>query len=390
MKAIKMDVPDAHSAHATSTRQVLSRITLITLSMFIVFASIIELFLRRIIPAGTSLDGASAEVLLNSGPIERLSLSINPLYVTDRNGLFVANHALQPGRVNADGYRSPPFDQPDDGRTSLMFLGDSFTWGDSADPLDKSYPDLVRAAGFRVHNLGIGGVGVRQYRAEAEIYIPRIKPDVVCVMFYPANDFEYEPPIIAGRPRYYATNRVLLSALTNAGEPIPFETAASEFLGRFGTGVVPSLRRLAEHSYLYRVANTLMSDEPSFELRTQVALEELRAARAAAQAGGAKFLLFILRVREGSGSEEASTENAAALLAELNPIIVPVLDESCYPPRPQYHYNNKGHAEVAKFVLTELSRLGYEPANIPDPSQNSTIRIDSEASVSIGAAPVTQ
>jgi hypothetical protein len=60
-----------------------------------------------------------------------------------------------------------------------FFLGDSFTWGASAEPISKCFVDLVGNAGYLIFNTGIPGTKPNQYTYIAEKYIPILKPDFV-------------------------------------------------------------------------------------------------------------------------------------------------------------------------------------------------------------------
>ena len=92
-----------------------------------------------------------------------------------------------------------------------MFLGDSFTWGAAADPLDSSYVDLVDDAGYCTFNTGIGGTDPVQYELVAKKYLPLIQPDIVLLMFYVGNDImDCERVILPRHPVFYSTKGGLL------------------------------------------------------------------------------------------------------------------------------------------------------------------------------------
>lgn len=344
---------------------VATRVLAVSAIAFVVIFAVVELLLRAIFPHDDSHAKLLTLLKQRHGGVKYPMLEGTPLYITDANGFLVANHARDPDVINVWGYRSPSFNEPKRGRTTLMFLGDSFTWGDYAEPHSEAFPSVVRRAGYQVHNLGIGGVGVRQYRAEAELYVPQLKPDVVCVMFYPGNDFEYEPPIRPGFPRYYPTDVALLPALTDEGEPIPLTESIATFYGHYGPGPLAWVRRQMSGSALFMLASRVGRPEATFETRVHAAREELRAIRKCAEENGARLLLFVLWVRDGTSAPECNTENTVRLLSEFSPIAVPEQPEDCYPPWPEYHYNTEGHGRVGAFIIEELKRAGLSPNATP-------------------------
>ena len=96
-----------------------------------------------------------------------------------------------------------------------MFIGDSFAWGKSADPLTgHCFVDLVRnETGCEVINLGIPGADPAQYYALAKKYIPLLKPGVVFVMFFMGNDLMVEDrQVVPGRPFCFSTNQGMIFA----------------------------------------------------------------------------------------------------------------------------------------------------------------------------------
>lgn len=293
------------------------------------------------------------------GSAADLKLAPNPQHVTNAAGLWVAN-SNRP-TINADGFRSPPLDEPARGRKSIVFIGDSFTWGLSANPLSEAFPDVVRRAGYKVCNLGISGLATVQYRAEAETFVPRIKPDAVCLMFYVGNDFDLEPPIVPGFPRNYETSIVELRALELDGTPINFTDAATEFARWYGRGLRPAVRRAAHATATYTLVQVITGNSPSGEGQMSLVLDNLRAVKRVAEENGAQFLLFLVPTRAAYAAGRTDTAVAAELLKELNPIAPRALSDSDYAALPDAHFNNAGHAHYAEFILDTLRERGLPP-----------------------------
>ena len=90
--------------------------------------------------------------------------------------------------LNEEGFRSISFDFKDTSRTSILLIGDSFTWGLNARPKTNSFSDRLLARGYVVYNAGIIGTDPAQYLTVARKYIPLLKPDFVVVNYYEGND----------------------------------------------------------------------------------------------------------------------------------------------------------------------------------------------------------
>jgi hypothetical protein len=115
--------------------------------------------------------------------------------------------------INANGFRSIPFQIYTNNKPSVLLLGDSFTWGMSASSISNSFADILLARGYTVYNTGISATDVAQYQAIAKKYIPILKPDYVTVNFYLGNDITYyHRDVLPNEPILYATNAGILMA----------------------------------------------------------------------------------------------------------------------------------------------------------------------------------
>jgi lysophospholipase L1-like esterase len=87
-----------------------------------------------------------------------------------------------------------PRPSADDGRTTVLCVGDSFTFGTGA-PRGRSYPEqleaLLNAGGpkYRVVNAGKGAANTAIVRTIFEDQVERVRPRVVALMFGPPNDW---------------------------------------------------------------------------------------------------------------------------------------------------------------------------------------------------------
>ena len=109
--------------------------------------------------------------------------------------------------VNPSGFRGPAFRPEEDVTRRLVFLGDSFTFGEGVHNQD-TYPEvtarLLRKDGQRVEacNLGVGGYNTSQAAQVLKLFGFDLKPQVV-VVGYTLNDAEpplFEVDSASGKP----------------------------------------------------------------------------------------------------------------------------------------------------------------------------------------------
>jgi len=135
--------------------------------------------------------------------------------------------------VNPSGFRGPAFTPKPKGTFRMVFLGDSFTFGEGVHNQD-TYPEaaarLLRKDGRRVEacNLGVGGYNTSQEADVLRIFGFDLQPDVV-VLGYTLNDAE--PPLFQVDPASGKPVRRDREALVKA-EGSPGRPPAS-FLYRF-------------------------------------------------------------------------------------------------------------------------------------------------------------
>lgn len=313
-------------------------------------------------------------------------LVLSDTFHVNEHGLFVAN----PGsgtlkrsgiEINNDGFRSPEFDaaQPSGWEgTTVAILGDSFTWGATAIPLSRSFPDMLRTEGYQIHNLGIPGTGPLQYRKVAEAYLPRLKPDVVIVALYLGNDIlatQWEPP--PGRLLYYVVeNGDWITPFDENGKYIEdIESAYEQYHNKFGkvrrffretamgTLVLNVARRVLTKTYKRQAASDAMMSQALNPadgdplIRYAHSYTELgKIQRLAEKLGARHYTLVIPALGEGClTSKDFSLEVQRDALREFHPVYLELSDHH-YNGVPDCHLNNEGHAVVARAMMKLLDR----------------------------------
>lgn len=141
-----------------------------------------------------------------------LSASVSPSYefIANQQGILHYNriyfdtctkcpnsrlyHYLKNVKTGHWGYRQITNKVADKAKRKIMLIGDSFTWGFSADPIDSSFANiLANKYAYEVYNFGIPGTDPVQYAAVGRHFFDSIKPDIILVNFFIGNDFVYYP-----------------------------------------------------------------------------------------------------------------------------------------------------------------------------------------------------
>src|SRR4051812_29916457 len=81
---------------------------------------------------------------LNFAPVD--TLIVSNLFYTNKDGILIGNRndPSHTEYINADGFRSKEFSAIDTSKKKVMFIGDSFTWGFSANPIKGNcFADIV-------------------------------------------------------------------------------------------------------------------------------------------------------------------------------------------------------------------------------------------------------
>ena len=155
-------------------------------------------------------------------------------WVTDGEGVFRANPEAEwlAGQINSAGFRSIEFEYLETDKKKVLFLGDSFTWGVSAQPVTNCFADLTAAQGFVVYNTGIPGTDPNQYAYLAEKYIPVLKPDYTAVMFFMGNDFVSPRPMLPHKNLHHITDAGWMYAFDDEGGYMESPVQAYEYWKR--------------------------------------------------------------------------------------------------------------------------------------------------------------
>jgi hypothetical protein len=287
--------------------------------------------------------------------------------------------------INPQGYHdsdefvhSPALDDA----YKILILGDSFTWGASADVglswVERVEAELKGRQSVIVWNAAIPATGTKQALLSLKSLLPIMQPDLVILGFF-TNDFADN---LYPLDMYYRTNAGIAILQYSLNENYaPVKIAPDEAFER-AFGIPPGnkanpleflIRRTRSGSLFFQGVTQLETDiayyfiqEPYFDptapLEFQVGITQDLVAEIQNLAAAAKteFLVMLIPERNDLGTPGENYQKAISLFNELGiSYIEPraILLERDYAPEPDPHWNNEGHGKVAGFVLEELAIL---------------------------------
>ncbi len=311
---------------------------------------------------------------LNFHAVDTLKV-INNFKVNDE-GILIADSNFWKGGpivINEEGFRSPSFKTIDTAKKKVLFIGDSFTWGLSADPVpDHCFVDIIRNENnYEVINLGIPATDPPQYCALAKKYIPRFKPDITFVVFYMGNDLMTEDrKVSSDDPIYYYTNAGAISAdidgihFKSAQQVYNYAMYERYFLRNPGNAfewVVSKSSLLSRlYSFKYRLREKLRYENAIKDSHiTKKYLKEIQ--QVARQNGVTLKFILVPEIKDAGYAPRDYCKKYADILLdkdlENDWVILPDNTRLNYNPYPDGHLNNRGHRFYADFIEAYLKDI---------------------------------
>ena len=250
-------------------------------------------------------------------------------------------------------------------RDRVLFLGDSFTHGFSAD-LGKSFVETVESAlpDMAIWNLGIWGLGTNHALASFRGIAPVMQPQLTILGFFPHNDFndnqfsiESRVPVLTedkfftlhtelrGRwgGNYFAAPELIMRYDTHGISPPPNEVERLIGLTRLGTLF---LRSLDTVSHLLVGANEM-------RIEADITRGYLAQTREEVAAMDSQLLVLVIPAPREFAARTDEYMTAITLLQELGIPHMEVLEQlevaDDYPLNNK-HWNNSGHMKVGALL----------------------------------------
>jgi len=296
-------------------------------------------------------------------PVDQVKVSESPGFIADEEGVFKANLNYKWSKefkINSDGFRSMEFKYYKTKQKKILFLGDSFTWGDSANPITESFVDIVSRNGYVTFNTGIPGTGPRQYAFLAEKYVPLLKPVIVIIVFTMRNDFDYSlHPMLPYKNLWHITNAGWLYARDGNGNYISAQDAYKQHYAKiygeknkFQLFFYKSVIGTYVYVMIAKIKYKLLGDsyQEDIKYNRNFAKGALERIKAVAGRNGAEFKLYIIPVKPKLiKNRRFSVESHYHFFEDFSPFIPDFLTKEDY--HRNGHFNNSGHQKYAEFII---------------------------------------
>ena len=331
-------------------------------------------------------------------PTEMPALELNtvPWWICDEAGCHFDYDAVIPacytgelkGRLcalNRQGFSdSEDFIPPDanDDRSRILILGDSFTFGMSAD-LGMSFAEKLATdvSHSIVWNAGMNGAGTNQAVASFKVYGPLLRPQLTALGFY-LNDFDDNLlPISSWWSAVDSDGKKVIhrkQKIDSLGNVVEFDindigvyafhgkSPPSNELGRLlgMTRLGTLLLRLKD-----ALLETRQEEAARIDRRLSVTRHYLAQLRDATVAQESSLLVLLIPRREDFGNPGVEYHWAIQLMKELNIAYLDstgVLDPaSDYADPPDLHWNNSGH-QKAGALLSDCIEQFFASGDLAD------------------------
>jgi len=307
----------------------------------------------------------------NFHPVD--SLVVYHDFVVDSTGVLIANKDyFKTININSNGFRAPEFQNVDTTKPKLLLIGDSFTWGLSAQPLDSCFADLLKAKiQSTVINTGMPSADPAQYEAIARRYIPVLKPEKVVVMFFLGNDIMSQPrATIPYQPFYYYTNAGALMAddgavhLNSAREAYDYYTHRKFFLihpaSFFEKAIAKSALLSRIYSFRYRWTEKKEAENAIADM--SVTKKYLYSIIDICQRNNCRVQIILIPELKEADKPHGFFENRYkgffndSILSRYT--YIPAGNSAeYYTPYPDGHLNNRGHRFYADRIAAQIARM---------------------------------
>lgn len=306
------------------------------------------------------------------------------LFIADENGIMKANRAKWDHSVNVwaqengyqinrEGFRSREFVKDtisDTCKGSVLFLGDSFTWGSTAEPIELCFVDLIEAAGYKTYNSGIGGTDPLQYWLVAQKYLPQIMPDQCFLMFCLGNDQmrnDREP--IPYMPLYFSSNAGGINAYSYSCidgvwqdmEPLysldsawNYHLGLHTLLGKNRNWFKKFCANTVLGTKIWKLFNGCKTCSECKVPEEDFSANYIGQIESLCKKLEIPFQVFLIPNSDNPKKDFHMYRNPDFLLYDRFSVKIPEMESEDFHHNGDFHFNNQGHKTYADFVLKYL------------------------------------
>lgn len=265
--------------------------------------------------------------------------------------------------VNSDGFYSIPFVSENYGKPKILLLGDSFTWGHSTSHKSGSFSNTLLARDYVVYNTGISGTDVAQYKKIVEVYLDRIKPDLVILNFFIGNDVTYfKRTPLSGVPLMYHTNAGNINSFQDGVQQTTMKAAYDNVLTHLRIPQTTMLNKCLSKTIFGTLIWRLLERrgivrrdyfEASDKHETLYCNVEIREIQKYCEERNVRFLLSVIPdLKDGVLTGASSVDS----LFNQIPYSEPEMAVEMYN-QDDGHFNDAGHLEYANYLEKLIQEL---------------------------------
>lgn len=290
-----------------------------------------------------------------------------PYFISDKNGILIAN-AQYNSQVNDWGFRFDKSRINNSKKNKIMLIGDSFTWGFSAVPLDSCFTDLLnKNETLNILNFGIPAADPVQYAAIAKTYLDSVKPNKLIVVFYTGNDVMVYDRDIEQKPFYYYTNAGALLAV-DGNKFLPSAKDAYNYYATEKFRIKNPKNKIENIAVKSALATRLLSIGQQYKSKIEkenaikslyISKKYLKEIKNLCQEKNIEFSIAVIpEYKELAFYRKPFKTKYQALFQDKDLkqfCFVPNnLNPEMYNPYPDAHFNNLGHRVYADFLQKNL------------------------------------
>jgi hypothetical protein len=286
-----------------------------------------------------------------------------------KNGIIICSQkvaAKYDTYINKDGFRNKEFDSIDSSKPICLLIGDSYTFGFSADPVSASFANILLADTSREYiNLGVPVADPVQYEYLASKYATRFHPSEIIIPFFLGNDIMiHDRKIDTINPFWINTNAGGIF-LDIDGKHFPTVQQAYNYIlsGKYDISQShnPLEKIIAQSAILSKIysVKSRIAERQKFENAMQdmsITKSHLYPIAALCRQQDIKLRIVVIpELREAHLTATELRQKYKSLFSDTvlqQYISIPQVMESWYVPYPDAHLNNIGHSNYAKHILS--------------------------------------